>query len=134
MTHMVDRLGELRRHLDHLRELQEDVETVEVLEDDLSLHNDVLFSLLMVTQLLIDIAGELCSRRMLRFESYSDSIRKLSAYEEFPRELLHKLELLPGFRNVVMHDYIDLDLGKVLKALRDLEPLEEFVRIAARLE
>lgn len=134
MTHMVDRLGELRGHLDHLRELQGEVESVEDLEDHRSLRNDVLFSLLMVTQLLIDVAGELCSRRMLSFESYSDSVRKLSTYEEFPRELLHKLELLPGFRNAVIHDYIDLDYGKVLDALGDLEPLEEFVRIAARLE
>ena len=63
MTYLVERLAELRRHLDHLRELQPRVHGREALERDLSLHNDVLFSLLMVCQLVIDVAGELSARR-----------------------------------------------------------------------
>jgi hypothetical protein len=43
MTCLVERLAELRRHLDHLRELQPRVHGREALERDLSLHNDVLF-------------------------------------------------------------------------------------------
>lgn len=35
------------------------------------LHNDALFSLLMVSQLVIDIAGELSARRGDRFEDYT---------------------------------------------------------------
>jgi Uma2 family endonuclease len=45
MTYLVERLAELRRHLDHLRELAPRVENREALARDLSLHNDVLFSL-----------------------------------------------------------------------------------------
>lgn len=134
MTHLVDRLVELRRHLRHLQDLNEKVQSEKDLRSDLTLHNDVLFSLLTAAQLIIDVAGQLCTRRNLRFETYRESICQLAAYEEFPRDLLQKLERLPGFRNVVVHDYIDLDFGKVVQALRDLEPLEEFVRIAARLE
>ena len=64
MTYVVERLAELRRHLDHLRDLRPRVTGREVLERDLSLHNDVLLSLLTVCQLVIDIAGELCARRV----------------------------------------------------------------------
>ena len=61
MTWLVERLAELRRHLDHLDGLRPRVTGPEALEGDLSLHNDVLFSLLTVCQLVIDIAVELDS-------------------------------------------------------------------------
>ncbi len=65
MSPLVDRLAELRRHLAHLRAIRPRVSR-EVLERDLSLHNDVLFSLLMVCQAVIDAAGELAARRATR--------------------------------------------------------------------
>ena len=69
MTFLVERLAELRRHLDHLRAIRPRVPGPAALDRDLSLHNDVLFSLLTVCQLVIDIAGELSARRGERFES-----------------------------------------------------------------
>jgi hypothetical protein len=47
MTYLTERLVELHRHLDYLRELRPRVSGREALERDLSLHDDVLFSLLM---------------------------------------------------------------------------------------
>jgi uncharacterized protein YutE (UPF0331/DUF86 family) len=88
MTFIVERLAELRRHLDHLLELRHRVTGREVLEKDLSLHNDVLFSLLMVCQLVIDIAGELSARRGERFEDYTDAVRNLTRDEHFPAPLV----------------------------------------------
>jgi predicted nucleotidyltransferase len=44
-TYLVERLVELRRHLDHLGLLRPRVTGREALDRDLSLHNDVLFSL-----------------------------------------------------------------------------------------
>jgi hypothetical protein len=52
MTYLVERLAELRRHLDHLRELSPRVKSRQDLDRSLSLHNDVLFSLLMVARLV----------------------------------------------------------------------------------
>jgi hypothetical protein len=71
MTYLVERLAELRRHLDHLRRLRPRVTSAAALRRDLSLHNDVLFSLLTVCQLVIDVAGELSARRGDRFEDYT---------------------------------------------------------------
>lgn len=59
MTYLVERLAELKRHLDHLRAIAPRATDRAALERDLSLHNDVLFSLLMAAQLVIDIAGDL---------------------------------------------------------------------------
>lgn len=134
MTFLVERLAELRRHLDHLRELRPRVEGPEALERDLSLHNDVLFSLLTVCQTVIDIAGELSARRGDRFEDYTQAIRNLARYERFPAELVGSLERLPGFRNVLVHEYVALDLARVVEALDELEPIERFAVIVAGIE
>src|SRR5262245_65384954 len=104
MTYLVERLVELRRHLDHLRLLRPKVSGREALERDLSLHNDVLFSLFTVCQAVIDVAGELCARRGERFEDYTDAVRSLARDRRFPGELVRTLERLPGFRNVVVHE------------------------------
>jgi hypothetical protein len=53
MTFLVERLVELQRHLDHLRDLRPRVRGAASRRADLSLHNDVLFSLLTVCQLVI---------------------------------------------------------------------------------
>lgn len=134
MTYLVERLAELRRHLDHLRELRPRVAGKDALQADLSLHNDVLFSLLMVCQLVIDIAGELSARRGERFEDYTDAVRNLVRDERFSADLVRDLELLPGFRNVLVHDYVALDLDRAVDALDRLQPIEKFVRIVGEID
>ena len=134
MTFLVERLADLRRHLDHLRQLKPKVSSVEDLTRDLSLHNDVLYSLLSVCQLVIDIAGELSTRKGLRFEDYTEAVRNLSAYDEMPRQIVKELEGLPGFRNVLIHEYVSLDFNRVLEALDRLAPIEQFAAAVGALE
>jgi uncharacterized protein YutE (UPF0331/DUF86 family) len=133
MTYLVERLAELRRHLDHLRDLRPRVAGRADLERDLSLHNDVLYSLLTVCQLVIDVAGELSARRGDRFEDYTQAVRNLEKDSRFAPALVGKLERLPGFRNVVIHEYVALDMDRVIEAMNELEPLEQFLRIVHQI-
>ena len=133
MTYLVERLADLRRHLDHLREIRPRVIGPESLERDLTLHNDVLFSLFTVCQLVIDVASELSSRRGDRFEDYTEAVRNLGKDPRFPIELVRQLERLPGFRSVLVHDYVSLDMAKVVEALDGLEPIDEFHAIVSEL-
>lgn len=134
MTYLTERLVELRRHLDHLRDLRPRVTSREALERDLSLRNDVLFSLLTVCQLVIDIAGDLSARRGERFEDYTEAVRSLGGDSRFPPEVVRGLEPLLGFRNVVVHGYIALDMARVVDALDRLGPVEHFLVIVRDLE
>jgi uncharacterized protein YutE (UPF0331/DUF86 family) len=134
MSRIVERLVELRRHLDHLREIEPRVTSAEDLRRDLSLHNDVLFSLLTICQLVIDLAGEISARRGLRFENYTEAVRNLASAPEFPAALVRDLERLPGFRNVLIHEYVSLDMERVVVALRHLQAVEEFAGIVLRME
>jgi uncharacterized protein YutE (UPF0331/DUF86 family) len=103
------------------------------LERDLSLHNDLLFSLLMVCQLVIDLAGEMSGQRGERFEDYTQAVRNLTKDERFPEALVRELERLPGFRNVLIHEYVALDLDRAIEALNNLGPIEEFLGILVRI-
>lgn len=134
MTWLVERLVELRRHLDHLDEIRPRVADAETLQRDLSLHNDVLFSLFTVCQLVIDVAGELAARRGERFEDYLGAVRALGADPRFPVGLVPDLEPLPGFRNVIAHEYVSLDLVRVVEALDRLGPVRRFLEIVRQIE
>jgi uncharacterized protein YutE (UPF0331/DUF86 family) len=134
MTFLVERLADLRRHLDHLEGLRRKVARADDLTRDLSLHNDVLFSLLTVCQLVIDISGELSARRGDRFDDYVGAVRSLSKDTRFPDTLVRELVRLPGFRNVLVHEYVALDMNRVVDALDRLDPIREFVRIVAAIE
>jgi uncharacterized protein YutE (UPF0331/DUF86 family) len=134
VTFLVERLADLRRHLDHLRTIRPRVTDAARLESDLSLHNDVLFSLLVVCQSVIDVAGELAGRRGIRFQDYAGAIRALRQIEGFAPDLVEDLLDLPGFRNVVIHEYVDLDYTRVIEALDRLDPLDRFLRAVAAIE
>jgi uncharacterized protein YutE (UPF0331/DUF86 family) len=132
MTFLVERLAELLKHLDHLERLRPRVRSSADLRADLSLHNDVLFSLLTVCQLVIDIAGELSARDRLGFDNYTAAIRNLEQLG-FGKELVDRLARLPGFRNVLVHEYVGFDLERAVRAVRELEPVRRFAReVAAR--
>ena len=134
MTYLVERLAELRRYLDHAHKLGPRVPDSTALDRDLSMHNDVLFTLLSIAQLVIDIAGELSSRRGDRFEDYTQAIRNLARDERFPADMVAALERLLGFRNVIVHEYVDLDLERVVAALRELDSVAAFAKIVATIE
>ncbi len=133
MTYLVERLAELRRHVAHLRVIRPRIKGAEDLDRDLSLRNDALFSLLMVCQLVIDIAGELSARQGERFEDYAGAVRNLAKHEQFPVDMVRELERLPGFRNVLVHEYVALDTERVVEALDRLEPVERFLEIVRGL-
>jgi uncharacterized protein YutE (UPF0331/DUF86 family) len=44
------------------------------------------------------------------------------------------LARLPGFRNVLLHEYVGLDLERAVRALAELEPVRRFAAEVARRE
>ena len=134
MSPMADRLVQLFRHLQHLREIRPQVTGPEALKEDLSLQNDVLRSLQIICQAVIDIASELSARRLLRFEDYTQAVKNLTAFPEISPSIPQRLEKLPAFRNVLVHEYIALDFTKVMEALNQLDAVEDFGKAIRRIE
>ncbi len=133
MSYLAERAAELRRQLAHLEELQARVPNPTALDEDLSLANDVRYALLVVCQRVIDIAGELSTRRGLRFEDYSEAVRNLAIYEEFPDALIRRLEPLPALRNSLVHGTPPDDSHRLFDFLGKLDGAERFVQAVARV-
>lgn len=134
MSPLIDRLSRLRREIDHLREIRPRVTDPESLRQDLSLRNDVLYSLQVVCQAVVDISSELSARRYLRYQDYTQAVQNMATIPEIPQAVALVLAKLPGFRNVLVHEYLTLDYSRVIEALDNLDPVEEFARIIARIE
>jgi uncharacterized protein YutE (UPF0331/DUF86 family) len=134
VSSVLDRLAELRLHLDHLRQIRPRVTDPVTLRNDLSLRNDVLHSLQTVCQVVIDIASELSSRHRLRFQDYTEAVRNLSSIPNLSPVPVRTLEKLPGFRNVLIHEYVMLDYARVIEALEGLGVVEELAEAVRRLE
>ncbi len=133
MSYLTDRLSDLQHHLDHLRELRSRVRAAKDLRQDLSLDNDVRHSLLIASQRVIDIAAELSSRRRLRFEDYSEAVRNLAIYEEFPDALIRRIEHLPELRNALIHGNGPVEPARLVTALQDTDGLQRFVTAVEKL-
>ena len=48
--------------------------------------------------------------------------------------MIAELERLPGFRNVVIHEYVALDLDRAAEAVQRLEPVARFIDIVRQME
>jgi len=134
MTFLVERLADLRRQLDHVEAIRHRIAGSSALIADLTLHNDVMFALLMICQGVIDISGELASRHGVRFQDFNGAIRALAQVPGFPVDLVELLVPLAGFRNVVVHEYVELDYDRVIAALDHLGPVRQFIAAVATLE
>ncbi len=134
MSPLAERLADVREQLEHVDALREEIEGASRLRSDLGLRNDLLYALLVICQGVIDVSGELASRRGIRFQDYTEAVRTLGELDRFSEELVERLALIPGFRNVLVHDYVELDYDRVLEAIEDLGAVRDFVRIVAELE
>jgi uncharacterized protein YutE (UPF0331/DUF86 family) len=56
-------------------------------------------------------------------------VKNLARDERFHPKLVRELERLPGFRNVLIHEYVALDMARVVEAMDRLEPIEQFLEI-----
>jgi uncharacterized protein YutE (UPF0331/DUF86 family) len=76
----------------------------------------------------VDVAQHLCaSEGWGPARNNADAMRVLGRHGVLPAELAARLAGAVGFRNVLVHDYVDVDDNIVLARLRDPADLAAFV-------
>ena len=123
---VVDRhLIALRRTLVFLRR-HEDI-SKELLGADTDRRLAIERGLQLCAQNALDIAGHLSSALGLDPHSYGSSIDSLVEAEVLPRSFGARFRGIAGFRNVLVHGYLDVDLDLIVRMLSDrLSDFEEF--------
>jgi uncharacterized protein YutE (UPF0331/DUF86 family) len=125
------------RRLERLEQLLETLEAARrrgrgALGGDLREELHVEHALQLAIQACIDVGAHLVSELGLPTpDDYGQIFESLGNAGRIDRELAGRLSRAVGMRNLLVHEYLDIDLDRVWEALGDLEDLRSFARFAA---
>lgn len=124
---MIEKLKLLEENLKVLQDMKNAL-TLDVLKKDKTKEWALRYGLYECIQIVIDIACYLVSKYNLgNPKSYSECIEYLERYEYLSENMGEKLKKMVGLRNLLAHEYIKIDLLKLLNFLKNLDDFREFV-------
>lgn len=121
----------VRRHLAALREVLANLKrhagrTAPELRADADLRWTIERGLQLGVQNALDIATHLAAASGLDAQDYATAIDRLAELSVLPPEFASRLRPIAGFRNVLVHGYLQLDLDIVQRVMTEgLQDLEE---------
>ncbi len=124
----------VRRHLAALREVLANLRrhagrSAQDLRANPDLRWAVERGLQLCIQNALDIATHLAAGSGLDASDYATAIDRLAELSVLPAEFAARLRPIAGFRNVLVHGYLQVDLSVVEEVLKNkLDELEEFAR------
>ena len=128
----------VRRHLAALREALAHLRrhagsTPEMRRADMDLRWTVEHGLQLCAQNAIDIATHLVTAAGFDAPDYASALDRLTRMSVLPGAFGARFRRIAGFRNVLVHDYIEVDLAVVSRVLgENLDDFEEFARLVER--
>ena len=125
---VIDKASRTERHLRRLRE-KRDIDLDQFL-DSLDIQDIVLFNLQIAIQNCIDLASHIISDEGLGVAgSTSEIFYILQDNHYIDSQVTEKIISAVGFRNLIAHEYGNLDLKKVYEILhKDINDIESFMK------
>ncbi|HHZ16450.1 MAG TPA: DUF86 domain-containing protein [Peptococcaceae bacterium] len=91
-------------------------------------------NLQLAAQACIDLANHLIADLGLRAPlTYAESFAVLSEEGIIPSDLARTMQKIAGFRNILVHDYLEIDQQIVYAMLNNLQDFEEFAQCIFRV-
>ena len=127
------RLAKLREYVELLKRLRS--EPRERFIADPFVHGNAERYTQLAIQVVLDIGSHIIAdNRLGSADEYRDIIRILGDAHYLPPDLVNRLLPLAGLRNILVHDYIEVDRGKLYDALHTgLEDFENFATHVGKL-
>jgi uncharacterized protein YutE (UPF0331/DUF86 family) len=128
------RLAKIREYLAILRRIRGMTDERRFVADPLVYGNAERY-LQLAIQAMLDISHHIVADRNLALPADSKSLFDTLAREKvISRQLAVKLASMAGFRNVLVHEYLEIDRRRVYRALKtELRDFESFIRAVTRL-
>lgn len=122
------RLGHILDAVDVLSEYR--MITVQELTTDVKRAWAIERGLQLCVQAVLDIAAHIVAASGSSVgDEYRDHIVALGQLNVLPAEFAERIAPMAGFRNILVHEYLDVDVNEVHRALTDgLDDLIEFAR------
>ena len=127
------RLEKIREYLKTLNIIQK--HDLQKFKNDTFIHATAERYLHLSIECLLDIGNHIISDRGYRKpETYADIFQILAEENIISQELLKELEGMAAFRNVLVHDYLKLDLDKIYKIVQvKLKYIKQLTTVYASL-
>lgn len=131
---MDEKSSRLKRLEENIRVLEEFKEmTPADLEGSRQTRWALRYGLMESIQAVIDISCAVVSRYNLGYpDSYADCVRVLRQHEVLPHDLADRLIRAVGMRNVLVHEYLDVDDELLLGAIDRLSDFRAFAEAIRR--
>ena len=128
------RLTKIREYLALLRRIRDMADERRFVADPLIYGNAERY-LQLAIQAVLDVSHHIVADRNLALPADSKSLFDVLAREKIvSRPLAAKLTSMAGFRNVLVHEYLEIDRRRVYRALKtELRDFERFIQAVTRL-
>jgi uncharacterized protein YutE (UPF0331/DUF86 family) len=121
IQNMEEALAQLSKYKNiSLEEFQKDLGLIWIVEEGLEI----------LIQNLLDMGGHLLASEIKNdWEDYGEVISKLGQHGIIPKEFSERIKEMAGLRNILIHEYLKIDLSKLFDYLEyRLEDFIQFVK------
>lgn len=123
------KLGKLEQFVKVIKKLQKTIDRKKFLDDDF-IQKTIERYLQLAIEACIDIADHIINEyRFEKGESYKSTFLILGKEKVLPAKFAEEFSRATGFRNILVHGYIDLDKNKVFEHFKkDAGDIEKFMK------
>ena len=127
------RLERLRQYIKILKSIQK--QDIQIFKKDPFVHGAAERYLHLSIECLLDIGNHIISDRgYQKPETYADVFQILGEEKVITPQLLKELEGMAAFRNILVHDYLKLDLSQIYRIIQEkVKALDQLGRVYASL-
>ena len=127
------RLEKVREYLKTLKSIQK--YDVEKFKSDVFIHATAERYLQLVIECLLDIGNHVISDKGFRKpDTYAEVFEILAQNHVIQKKLYEQIEGMTAFRNILVHDYLRLDLERVYQVLQQkVQHIEKLAQVFGRL-
>jgi len=123
---MLERLFQLETNVNELEKFKQKY-TVDNVKNDRQVQWTLRYGLFESIQIVIDISCHLTARYNLgNAQTYSDCISLLKKEKYLSVEVSEKLLGMIGLRNILIHEYVAVDIAKLYELLDQLDDFRQF--------
>lgn len=122
----VNRLEQLEENISNLSAFQRNHSKDDVLTNR-TLEWSLRYGLFETIQITIDLACHVAARHNFgSTKSYRECIESLCTFHVLDEELCIRLKRIVGLRNILIHEYVKVDVGQLYAYLNNLEDFRGF--------
>ena len=124
---MLERLEQLEKNIFELEKFKSDL-SIEDIKDNIRLQWSLRYGLFESVQIVIDLSCHLSSYYNLgNPKTYSDCVELLVEHNYLSKTLGEKLIGMIGLRNILIHEYVKIEMERLYSLLNNLEDFKAFV-------